>query len=381
MKVLELTQRFPPGLGGVENHVMNLASRLTQRGVATEVLTTDLLKEAPFQRIVGKAPPFPFEVKRFRAFKILEAPHGLGIVAPSMVRGVLSRSPDLIHAHAYGYFPTFVGALARMVRRVPLVVTPHSDPGRPSLGKHLFDRTVPLLTLRQAQRVIAVTGGEATYLERLGVPRDRLAIIPNGIDLGEFASLDGGHRSRGEATILFVGRCYPRQKGLEPLVRAMALLPPASRARLRIVGEDWGGFALVRSLGEALGIGDRITLVGPLARRKLLEEYAQADVLVLPSLFEPFGIVLLEAMAAGLPVVASRVGGIVEIVEDGRTGLLVEPGDARGLAGALGLVLEDEGLRRTMGARARQRAPLYSWDALVPRIEKVYAEAIAEGGG
>ena len=122
-----------------------------------------------------------------------------------------------------------------------------------------------------------------------------------------------------------------------------------------------------------------MVFVGKVDRQALLNEYREADFLVLPSLFEPFGIVLLEAMATGLPVVASRVGGIPEVVRDGRTGILVEPANARALADALMELCRDENLRITMGADAKDRAAAFDWKTITPRILSIYQEALGEG--
>jgi len=174
---------------------------------------------------------------------------------------------------------------------------------------------------------------------------------------------------------------YPRQKGLEYIVKALARLHPRRRVRLTVIGEDWGGVERLRSLARSLGVEDRIVFRGLLSRDEVVRAYASAEVFVLPSLFEPFGIVLLEAMAAGLPIVASRVGGIVDVVEDGKTGLLVPSGNPEALADALEHLLSDPTLLEKMGDEGRMRAPAYSWDQLSPRILEVYREAIAEGHG
>jgi glycosyltransferase involved in cell wall biosynthesis len=122
-------------------------------------------------------------------------------------------------------------------------------------------------------------------------------------------------------------------------------------------------------------------MVGKVSRSELVREFAEADFLVLPSRFEPFGIVLLEAMAAGLPVIASRVGGIPEIVTEEETGLLVEPDNPDRLADALWLLCQDESLRFSMGRMARERVKRYAWDSVIPRILSVFAEALQENGG
>ena len=381
MRVVQLTQRFPPAIGGVESHVYHLAMGLTKADVSTEVFTTDLQRDTPFRRLNGDSLLLPFPVRRFRAARLADVPHGLGIVAPSMALAALQATPDVFHAHSYGYFPTFAGGFAEFMRGIPLVVTPHSDPGGATTSKRLFDRVVPPLTIKRACRVIALTSVEAESLVRLGVPSDRIRIIPNGVDLKEFAGLPP-RRPNGDTTeLLFVGRCYPRQKGLEYLVKALPFLRSRESIRLTIVGEDWGGVPMLRSLATALGVERQIVFKGALPRDEVIQAYASADIFVLPSLFEPFGIVLLEAMAAGLPVVASSVGGIVDVVADGKTGLLIPPAKPSALAAGLEQLISDASLRARMAEEARRRVSAYSWDLIVPRIVEVYRESIAESGG
>lgn len=377
--MLQLTQRFPPALGGVESHVYQLASGLARAGVEVEVSTTDLGRDVPFERLPADAAgPFPFPVRWHRALKFAEAPHGLGIAAPSMLLDALDHRADVLHAHAYGYFPTWVGSAAASLDGAALVITPHSDAGSPSAAKRVFNGLVPRLTLRRAARVISVTRHEAALLVSLGLEPDRIAIIPNGIDPSEFAAVPERRPVQDTVTGIFVGRIDPTQKGLDTLVRAVSLVPSSVRFHLRLVGEDWGGAKALRQLSSHLGIGDRIEFVGPVSRAELLREFARADLLVLPSRFEPFGIVLLEAMAAGLPIVASRVGGIPEVAPDGEVGLLVEPGDPADLAAALLRLAEGPALRSRLGAAGRQRARSYSWDVLIPRVLAVYREALEE---
>jgi starch synthase len=380
MKVLEVSQRFPPAVGGVETHVEQVAERLVRTGVNVEVLTTDLLRDTPFARIGSLPPSGLYPVTRVRAWKMFDAPHGLGIMAPSMFPAILASGADIIHAHSYGPFPTFAGSLASALDHSILIVTPHSDAGRPAWSKRLFDRIVPRLTLKVAARVIAVSEHEASCLVRMGVARDRIRVIPNGVDLKEFAEM-GTRRDRDGLIALFVGRVDLDQKGLDVLIRAMAKLPRNSLLRLRIVGEDWGGAELLRQLALRLGVANRVTFVGKLSRLDLISEFAQADFLVLPSRFEPFGIVVLEAMASGLSVIASRVGGIPEIIAEGKTGLLVEPEDPGALAGSMQLLSEDDTLRLSMGRAARERVKEYAWDAIVPRILSVFVEALEGNRG
>jgi len=377
---VQLTQRFSPALGGVETHVYHLAMGLSERGLSTEVFTTDLLTDLPFRRLNGGIPPAPFPVRRFHAVKWLEIPHGLGILSPRMALALLRNGPQVVHAHAYGFFPVIAGGLAEMLRGIPLVVTAHSDAGGPSFSKRLLDWAVPPLTLQRANRVIALTNREAQNLQRLGVDPDRIRIIPNGVNLKEFEGIKQSDEPREILRLLFVGRIYPQQKGLEHLLNALKILAIRWKLHLTLVGEDGGGLERVHALARTLGVEESVTFTGRLPRSELIRAYQAADVFVLPSLFEPFGIVLLEAMAAGLPVVASRVGGIPDVVEEGKTGLLVEPGNSRALAETLEGLLSDPGLRRRMANAGRARAADYSWDRILPQILEVYHDALTESG-
>ena len=129
MRVVQLTQRFPPAIGGVESHVYHLAMGLTKADVSTEVFTTDLQRDTPFRRLNGDSLLLPFPVRRFRVTRLADVPHGLGIVAPSMALAALQATPDVFHAHSYGYFPTFAGGFAGFMRGVPLVVGGRSSGG------------------------------------------------------------------------------------------------------------------------------------------------------------------------------------------------------------------------------------------------------------
>ncbi len=367
MQVLEVTQRYPPALGGVEIHVAAIAQGLRDRGHTVQISTTDLGRDRPFRRVGPSLPVTAWPVHRSRAIEVLPAPHGLGIVAPGMLVEVLQSRPDVVHAHAFGMAPTWFASLRRRLTDTPLVLEPHLDAGRGTPGWWTYARLVSHLSVRPADVVVAQTRAEAALLAALGVRPNRIRRIPDGIALGEFEDRPQLAAPRESPTVLFVGRLYPAQKGLDPLIRAFARVPPSLHAQLRLVGEDWGGASVVAALARSLGIADRVTMTGPLDRPALLAEYGRADVFVLPSLFEPYGIVLMEAMAAGLPIVASRVGGIPEVVLEGENALLCPPGDTAALAVALERLLREPELRVRFGRRGRDHVRQFSWETVLPQ--------------
>jgi len=201
----------------------------------------------------------------------------------------------------------------------------------------------------------------------------------NGIDLEDFADLPP--RSSSAPTILFVGGLEPR-KGLEFLVRAMAYVKAeVSGARLIAVAKT--GFRgtdevdTFRQLAEGVGVSDSIEFHESVSQERLLSFYSDCDLLALPSRNEGWGLSLMEAMACGKPVVASRVGGVPELVRDGVDGILVEPADVRAIADAVVKLLRDKGLRKRMGRAGRERVKGYSWDQTAKVVLKAYESVLA----
>ena len=376
-KVLQLTQRFPPAIGGVERHVERLATELYRAGAKVEIVTTDLARDRPFERqpALGEGDAFP--IRRHRAIRWAGLPHGLGIAAPGMFVDAWRSPSDVVHAHAFGYFPTWVGRLLRATRRTPLVITPHSNDGTGTGLSRLYASATSWAVLRAADRVIALTHGEAERLATWGIERVRVRVIPNGIDLDEFATSTGVRRASPHPIVLYVGRMYPEQKGLDTLIPAFAALSGTGSAELRLIGEDWGGVGLVRRLAKAHGVVDRVRILGPLARAEVLREYAGASAFVLPSHFDSSPFVLLEAMASGLPIVATRVGGVPEVVVEGSTALLVPPGDPASLTAALERLLSDPSLAARFAEAGHRRAEEFSWSRILPRYFELLAEVIS----
>jgi glycosyltransferase involved in cell wall biosynthesis len=229
---------------------------------------------------------------------------------------------------------------------------------------------------------------------RLDFPPERVAVVHNGVDPDRYAAAGAGREAGrrrwridpDELVLLYVGAVVP-EKGLLHLLHALARLDPARPFRLLVAGgaglwptadepypEETGGYAgAVREAGAALSV----TWLGVVPRDELPGLYALADLFVCPSVWDdPFPLVNVEAMAAGTPVVASRVGGIPEAVVDGETGLLVPPADPAALAGALTSLVDDAERRQRMGAAARARAAAFTWEKAADRLDDLYREVL-----
>lgn len=238
----------------------------------------------------------------------------------------------------------------------------------------------------RADRIVASNLVERADLAwYLGADPARVAVIPCGVDLALFRPRDRSEARRrlgldAERVLLFVGRLTPI-KGLDTLLRALAALRAdglaRTRLRLLVVGGtrgDAGDSARLRRAAQDLGVDAWVDLRGPQPQDVLPDYYAAADLCVMPSRHESFGMVALEAMACGVPVIASRVGGLAFTVQDRATGVLVPEGDAAALAGAVRTLLLDEARRRALGAQAVEWARRFAWPAIARSVSDLYAE-------
>ncbi len=307
----------------------------------------------------------------------VEAPFFTAAMTAALLRLVRSERPDLVHAH--WLLPQGLVALAaKYILGIPVISTAHGTDAFALRGTaaHILKRLVvtksDAWTSNTAATAAAVDGNDS---------RNKPCVIPMGVDLGRFSrgQRAGLRREFGERelVLLFVGRLV-ESKGCRDLLEAYALLPPAVRSHthLWIVGDGDQAPAL-RRRGAAID-GVRIRFWGAVDHAKLPDFYAAADIVVVPSIAaesgdaEGLGVVILEAFAAGRSVVATRAGGIGEVVEDGVTGALVEPAAPERLAHALETLLSDGALREKLAAAAARRAQDYSWDKIAAEFEALY---------
>ncbi|MFW3168582.1 glycosyltransferase [Geodermatophilus sp. CPCC 206100] len=368
--------RFDP-IGGMQNHTATLTRCLDAQGHRQTVLTSrlggprDVRGLGRGARVHRTGAP----IARLRQLWAVDA-----------LRGALRRpavAVDVVHAHQGEDLATLVLArLAARRHRCPLVVTLHCSVRHTLRGRSLRARVLRRVggaiersTLRRADAVVVLTARTAAALHADGVPPGRISTIPSGFDPALFAGRQAdAFPGAGRPRLGYVGRLAP-QKRVDLLVAAFDRM--REDAVLVVVGDGPDG-DLVRSMVAASPRRDRITVAGFVEHAAVPAVLASLDVLVLPSAYEEMGSVLTEAMAAGLPVVASAVGGIPEVVRDGATGLLVPPGDADALAAALDRLVADPDLRARLAAGARRRAHDYSWPQLAGRVAEVYARVREE---
>jgi glycosyltransferase involved in cell wall biosynthesis len=376
--------RFDP-IGGMQNHAASLTRCLDEQGVAQTVVTARLGGRTGTEKSGARARVVRVGTRgrRVRQFWALFA-----------VRHVLrpGRRVDLVHAHQGEDVATLLLALlARRVHRAPLVVTLHTSVAHTLTGRTPRERL--LLTLgarverfavRRAAHVVVLAERTARGVRSDGVPPRRVHVIPSGFEPAIFDPLlPDPFPDLGRPRIGYVGRLAAAKR---PQLAVRAFARMVEPAHLLVVG---GGDAqpLVDQAVRESSRQDRITLHGFVDHARVPAVLAHLDVLVLPSVYEELGSVIVEAMASGVPVVATRVGGIPEVVRDGETGLLVDtpPGVddevlATTLAAALDTLVADPDLRERMALAARRHAAAYSWPALATRIADLYADALGRAG-
>ena len=392
--------------GGMNVYVRELSRQLGRQGVAVDIFTRRSNPATP--EIVA-----PFEnvrVIQITAGPVATVPKGelfghLGEFASEMALFGLRDgvSYDVIHAHYW--LSGWAALLLRRYWQAPIVQMFHTLAAlKKEAAKGALDGQESPLRIESERRLIervdAIVAGNARERAEMtwwyGVRTAKIRTIPCGIDLTRFLPYDRA-AARAELglgtapTLLFVGRIDP-VKGIDFLIEGYARLRADwagdEAPKLIIVGgEIIGGesgdelgpdLARVRARAEEYGVADGLIFRGPQPHETLARYYAATDLTVVPSRYESFGLVALESMACGTPVVASRAGGLAYTVEEGRNGLLVSYGDVTALAAALGRALGDEALRRELGAGALATAQRYSWADVATRIRALYDDVVVE---
>jgi glycogen synthase len=385
VKALLLTREYPPhiygGAGVVVGQLAEALSRLMpvevrcfgERAATESTEQIALRGYTPWDR-VGPGRDKPLYAPALETLSIALA---------------MARDPvDAQVAHAHTWYADMAGLWIRMLHRIPLCVTLHSmEPLRPwkadQLGSgYLLSSWIEKTAVEAADRVIAVSQRmRVDILEHFQVDPAKVVVIHNGIDPDRFRRTQArdalARRGVREPYVLFVGRITD-QKGIFHLLAAAPKLPPGVQVVLCASAPDTPEIEarLKRVLPEhpnVVWIGEMVPV------SEVVQLYSHAAVFVCPSVYEPFGLINLEAMACETPVVASAVGGIVEVVEDGKTGVLVEPAQPEALAAAIRGLLEDPARGRAMGRAGRLRVEAqFSWRSVAERTREVYAAAIDE---
>ena len=377
MKILQVVPFFTPARGGSVVAPYNLSKHLAERGHEVTIFTTDFELDKDYIQSLDGIRVVPFHCI---------ANIGLMLISPEMKKQLNGEigNFDAIHMHNFRSYQNIVAYHYAKKCNIPYVlqargsVLPFFQKQR---LKKIFDLFFGYKILRDASKVIALTKTEIEQYKKMGVDKDKIEIVPNGIDLSEYDNLPGKGEFRrkysigdDEKMVLYLGRLH-KIKGIDLLVKAFSdLVKELDNVKLVIAGPDDGFLPMLKKQIEDLKIGDKILFTGPLYKRDKLEAYVDADVYVLPSVYETFPNTVLEACACGTPVIVTDRCGIADFVE--KVGYVVEY-DKDQLREAIFKVLNDEGLRRRFGEEGRKWVRKdFGWDKVVRKVEEIYEDCI-----
>jgi len=352
MKILQVCPRYYPFIGGVEEHVRNISERLANRFDLT-VFTTDPIRKLPRVEVVNNV-----KVRRFKSWAPGEAYYFSKELKQYLIRK--SNEFDIIHAHNYHAFPALYAAQAKIKNK--FIFTPHfhgsgHDPLRSLL--HIPYKVFGRNIFTKADKVICVSNYEKSLImKRFKLDEEKIVVIPNGVDLNEFRGLKKAKKNC--KTILCVSR-LEKYKGIQYVIEVLPRLE--SDVVLEIVGKGPYKKNLVK-LAKKLNVSDRVKFFKDLPRNELLQKYADADVFVLLSKHEAFGLSVAEALCAGTPCIIANTSALAEWVDGENCFGIDYPIDLDALADLI---------MKVVGKKVYKPAVL-DWDEVANRLAELYED-------
>ena len=372
MKILHVTKKYPPAIGGDAMVVSILEKQQVESGHNVAILTSNCI-EIPAGNQVLK---FGLKEAAQNLDRItLKRLFSLVLLFMDSFRLLRRIRPDLIHCHEEDL--GFALSLASRWTKTPMIVTCHGV-SFPYQQYFWLKRMAERFFLKYSgfKKIITVDEMSLPSFAQANIPN--AIFIPNGINVKMF---EREHRKRSDRTIfLFVGRLEEQKGLLYLLLAAQSLLQMNPNFEIHLIGEGSLDSYLKEQVGK-LGLQNHIRFLGSKRPEDMVDYYLQSDIFILPSIWEGMPLTLLEAWAAGLPVIITPVGSIPKICQDGENALLIPPRDAPKTAQAMFMLLQDQNLRKKLGERGKCLVYRdYTWDKFAQRVEKIYDEVLEQEG-
>lgn len=385
MHIIQVTPRFPPAIGGVEEHVYRISLELLKRGHNVTVITSN--------EVDGKIYPLQMEV--MQGIHVYRLPLFMPKLLRELwfipdIRRILRRlRGDVVHAHGYRCLSSCNAVYLGHSKHIPTVLTPHGIyPPRSfinALLKSIFDRTLGRLLLSFSDRIIALSEHNVRLILQIGASTKNIVIVPNGVNIDEYTKLQRSKKILDELgldgpVLLYIGR-IDWNKRLEKVVESMPLiLKEFPSAKFVIIGPDYAKYTnQLLDLAKKLKVEHSLVITGKVPRKKILEFYSMANVFLLPSSYEGFGLSMLEAISGKIPVIASPSGGPGDILTHGVDALLLEEPTPEEIFKSVYAVLTDQELRETLVKNAFEVVKKkYTWKSVVDELELIYRQLITE---
>ena len=389
MNILMLTWEYPPRIvGGIARVVHDLSKRLIKDGHDVTVVTYRD-GDTPYYENDKGVKVYRVDNYTIRPNNFIDWIMQLNFNMVAKASEIIAKEGkfDVIHAHDW-----LVANSAKTLKHaygIPLVSTIHATESGRNSGIHdetqrYINDTEWMLTYESTEVIVNSNFMKGHVQGLFGLPFDKINVIPNGINLTNFNGIEKDYEFRrqyaadNEKIILYMGRLV-YEKGIQHLIAAMPkILNGYNDAKLIIAGKG-GMIDELKQEAEALGLGDKVYFTGYLNAKQVQKMYKCADIAVFPSTYEPFGIVALEAMLAGVPTVVSDVGGLNEIVEHGVTGMKSYSGNANSIADSILALLLDHQLCNKVSKNAKAKVKeLYNWNKIAQDTHFTYQKAICQ---
>jgi glycogen(starch) synthase len=385
MRIALFPSAFHPHFGGVEELTRQLAHAYRNLGHKVVIVTNRWPPDLPSTETYEDLPIF--RVPMLTADESFKTKVKFALKHQAIVRRLCTDLAPLKSEVVHVQCVSSNGLYARLLAErtgVPLIITAQGELTMDATGLYQRSASARHILRECLESASAVTACSCQTLEELrefngGKFRCPAQTVYNGIRLDEFQNAIPAELTR--PYVLGIGR-HVRQKGFDVLLQAFALtVARGNRTHDLVLAGDGPEHSELREMAEQLSIASRVRFPGKVDRRGAVGLFTGCSFFVLPSRHEPFGIVNLEAMAAQRPVIAARTGGVPEIVRDGENGLLVSPEQPEELAAAMGRLIEDDALCRTMGASGRTFAERFDWSKIAQQYLAIYEQAMSDYHG
>lgn len=372
MKILMISPYFPPIMAGAELYAYEVSKYLVKNGYEVDVITKHFGNLKSYEIIDG------IRVHRVRT---LDVPKLRSLISmPSMIIKALRMDYDIIHAHIT-YPSAIIAYIINKIKKTPYIVTCQGDEllDYPEGRELEYIKPGLAIALRNAAKVHSISNAiKNSLINNFNVPKEKIEVIPNGVDLKKFKPeprIDLKKEFNTNFVLINVSRLSPKNNIAKTIEAVKIVHEKYTDFKYLIVGDGEEKDNLEKLINK-LGLNSAVILTGWIKHDELPAYIAGSDAFIRTSVTEGLGIVFLEAMACGTPVIASRVQGILDIVEDYKTGLLVEPNDANQIANKIMEIIENDDLRKRLSENGLNFVRNFDWVKICERTEKLYNDVL-----
>jgi len=376
MKIILITHSFfPYSIGGREKYVYDLAKALSEVGHEIEIFTCGNCLFKRYYKIENSG----FVIHYFPRICI---PLLVGYyrIPYTIFSKLLKTDADIIHAHDFHHFTTLISAFISRKLKKPFLLTEHGYPEQFGILNSVikfYDKFFLPQIAKSSSRIIAVSNFiKKELIREYNVPKEKIQVVHNAIDLNEYKNESNIFREKydlnNKKIILAVGR-LTKEKGFQYLIKALpTVLKKVPESILVIIGPKNYYEKNLKKLTKLSKITDNVIFTGAVSEEMLKSAFFSSDIVVIPSIYEPFGIIGLEAMAYGKPIIASGVGGLSEFLVNNKNCLIVSPNCTNELSDKISNLLINEKLANDLGVKARESVKKYDWKRIVEKILDIY---------